>query len=182
MVRRSPFSNALSEKAFLILFNGIIAGFVSTQPAFKPGNNYRYEYLTRVATGIPETSSQYTGMQITGIMNVQVISPNTLVLSGESHKAVEWNSELKGDWRDGEIQNETPLEIKEEFAKYLDSPMEITMERGVVKSIKVDESLPTWAINIKKVSGTFRFQIRNDIRVTGSVGSSLPPFYGHNWS
>ena len=56
------------------------------------------------------------------------------------------NDELQdGGWRDtSHLSSNTPLDLDAQLLKYLESPVEMEMSKGVIKSIKVAGDLPTW--------------------------------------
>jgi len=131
------------------------AGYVSTQYAFEAGKSYKYKAQGRIMTGISEINRQYAGLEVKYEIVATAIGPNTVLLDPQNFQAVEVNSELaNGGWRDGELQNETPVEIQSELRDYLESPIELTMKQGIVDSIKVEGHLPTWAVNIKKAQAS----------------------------
>jgi len=65
-------------------------------------------------------------------------------------KFFEVNDVIKGGWRDGEFRNPTPVELTEEIRQWLESPMDVVFNKGVVESIRVQADLPNWVINMKK--------------------------------
>jgi hypothetical protein len=134
--------------AFLLMLS--FAGYVSTQYAWQTGKQYTYQVRARLMTGISEINTQYAGMEVEYKIVLTAVGPNTIVLKPQGFKAIEVNAELEGGWRDGEMKEESPVDIKGELREYLESPIEATLRQGVVDSIKVEASLPTWAVNIKK--------------------------------
>lgn len=81
---------------------------------------------------------------------ITVVRDNTINLKPMHIKLVEVNDKINGGWKDGELREEHPVELTEEFRQYLESPVEFTLERGVVTSLKVENNLPLWAVNMKK--------------------------------
>jgi hypothetical protein len=69
-------------------------------------------------------------------------------------KAVDLNEEIEGGWRDGELRGEREAQIPHQLREYIESPIEITLKKGVVDSIQVQGDLPTWAINMKKAQAS----------------------------
>lgn len=130
------------------------AGYVSTQFAWQTGKQYTYQVRGRLMTGISEINTQYAGLELDYKVVLTVVGPNTVVLKPQGFKAVEVNAELDGGWRDGELNNESPVDIKGELREYLESPIELTLRQGVIDSIKVESHLPTWAVNIKKAQAS----------------------------
>lgn len=136
-------------RAAAFLLTLCLAGYVSTDYAWKVGYTYTYDVRGRVLTGLSQ-HTQYSGLQVEYQMELTVVGPDTIHLKPQNFRAVEVNSELDGGWRDGILQNENPVAIKGQLQKYLESPIEMRMKQGVVDSIKVDGRLPTWAVNMKK--------------------------------
>jgi hypothetical protein len=137
-------------KAALCLFTLCLAGYASSsQYAWQTGKEYSYDVQARVFSGV-DIATQYAGLQIQYNVKVTATGPNTLHFNPNNFRAVELNSQLNGGWRDAELQNETPAEIKRELLKYLESNIVVTMEKGTVQSIQVEDNLPTWAVNMKK--------------------------------
>jgi hypothetical protein len=134
--------------AFLLMLS--FAGYVSTQFAWQTGKQYTYQVRGRLMTGISEINTQYAGLEVEYKMVLTAVGPNTIVLKPQGFKAVEVNAEIEGGWREGELKDQSPIDIKGELREYLESPIEATVRQGVVDSIKVEAHLPTWAVNIKK--------------------------------
>jgi hypothetical protein len=138
--------------AFLLMLS--FAGYVSTQFAWQNGKEYTYQVRGRLMTGITEINTQYAGLEVEYQIVLTAVGPQTVLLKPQGFKAVEVNAELKGGWRDGQLKEQSPLEIKGELRAFLESPIEMTMRQGVVESIKVEANLPTWAVNMKKAQAS----------------------------
>jgi len=134
--------------ACLLLFS--LAGLVSTQYSFQPGRRYVYGVTSRLMTGISEINTQYAGLELHYRIALQVVNPTTIVIKPEHISAYEVNAEQPDGWRETVLENKTPVEMQPEMMAYLESPMELTMKDGYVEAIKVEENLPTWAVNLKK--------------------------------
>ena len=104
--------------------------------------------------GVAEINTQYAGLEVDYKVVLTVTGDNTVNWKATDFKLFEVNDVLKGGWRDGELVNERPVELKAEFREYLESPMDLVFNQGVIESIKVDGRLPTWAINMKKAQAS----------------------------
>lgn len=139
---------------YCLLALSFFAGWASSEFAWKTGKSYKYAVRGRLMNGVAELNTQYAGLEVDYKVILTVTGSNTVNWKATDFKVYEVNDVIKKGWRDGELVNETPVEIKPEFREYLESPMEITFEQGVVKSIKVDGRLPNWALNMKKAQAS----------------------------
>jgi len=127
-----------------------MAGVVSSEFAWKVGKSYTYAVRGRAMSGITEINTQYAGLEMSYDVILTILGENKIHLKPTHIKLVEVNDKIHGGWRDGDLRNEHSVELTEEFRKYLESPIEFTMEKGIVTSLKVESSLPIWAVNMKK--------------------------------
>jgi hypothetical protein len=132
----------------------VLAGWASSEFAWKNGKSYHYAVRGRLMNGVSEINTQYAGIEADYKVILTVTGPNTVNWKATDFKLFEVNDVIKKGWRDGELVNERPVELKPEFRQYLESPMDITFRQGVVESIKVDGRLPTWAVNMKKAQAS----------------------------
>lgn len=137
-------------KAVCLFAFCLLAGAVSTEYAWKVGKSYTYAVRGRVMSGITEINTQYAGLEMNYNVVLTITGENTINLKPMHLKLVEVNDKIHGGWRDGEFREERPVELTEEFRGYLESPIEFTLEKGIVTSLKVESNLPLWAINMKK--------------------------------
>lgn len=137
-------------KAVCLFALCLMAGVVSSEFAWKVGKSYTYAVRGRVMSGITEINTQYAGLEMNYNVILNVVGHNTIVLKPTHIKLVEVNDKIHGGWRDGEFRGEHTVELTEEFRAYLESPIEFTLEQGIVTSLKVENNLPMWAINMKK--------------------------------
>lgn len=131
----------------------LLAGLVSSEHyGWKVGNTYTYAVKGRLMAGIAEINRQYAGMEMEYNMDIVVIGPNRLNLKPSNFRVIEVNDELEdGGWRDAShLNSQTPFDLPSELRAYLESPIEVEMSKGIVKSIKVQGDLPTWAVNLKR--------------------------------
>jgi hypothetical protein len=134
-----------------------LLGFVSAQSesyAWKVGKQYIYRVDGRLMSGISKINTQYAGLQLKYKVIVTVTGPNRLNLNPVDLKAVELNEEIEGGWREGMLRGESQAEIPHELRQYLESPIEVTLRKGIVESIQVQGDLPTWAINMKRAQAS----------------------------
>jgi len=127
-----------------------MAGWASSEFAWKTGKTYTYAVRGRLMTGISEINTQYSGMEMDYKMMLTVLDRNTILLKPTEFRILEVHDKLVGGWRDADLKGERPIDMKPEFLRCLESPIELTLNRGVVETIKVEKELPVWAINIKK--------------------------------
>jgi len=127
-----------------------MAGWASSEFAWKTGKTYTYAVRGRLMTGISEINTQYSGMEMDYKMILTVLDRNTILLKPTEFRIVEVHDKLFGGWRDAELKGERPVDMKPEFLRFLESPIELTLNRGVIDTIKVEKELPVWAVNIKK--------------------------------
>jgi len=128
----------------------LLAGWASSEFAWKTGKTYTYVVRGRLMTGISEINTQYSGLEMDYKIMMTVVDGNTLVLKPSEFKVLEVHDKLNGGWRDARLENQRPVELTDDFRTYLESPVVLRMNRGLIQSIKVEHSLPVWAINIKK--------------------------------
>ncbi|XP_018374343.1 PREDICTED: vitellogenin-3-like [Trachymyrmex cornetzi] len=126
--------------AFLLIFGAAIADH---NHAWETGNEYHYLIKSRTLTGLNGLEEQYSGIYMRGKLTIQVKSSDTLqaVVSEMQHASV----------------NEILLDIsvestKLEFRKLSLSgkPFEIKLKRGVIRDMLIDQSVPTWEVNLLK--------------------------------
>jgi len=127
-----------------------MAGWASSEFAWKTGKTYTYAVRGRLMTGISEINTQYSGMEMDYKMILTVLDKNTILLKPTEFRILEVHDKLFGGWRDAELKGERVVDMKPEFLRFLESPIELTLNRGVVETIKVEKELPVWAVNIKK--------------------------------
>jgi hypothetical protein len=133
---------------FCLVAIGLIG--LASSDAFKTGKTYHYAVRGRLMNGLTEISTQYSGLEMDYRLRLTVIGENTVNFKPEEMKFYEVNDVLKGGWRDGELRNERPVELTQEIRQYLESPMDVTFNKGIVESITLQGNLPTWAVNMKK--------------------------------
>jgi hypothetical protein len=133
----------------------LLAGLVSADFAWEQGKQYRYKVRGRAMAGISEINTQYAGLQLEYTALVTATGNGVLNVKTEDLKVIETNEELEnGGWRDGQIRKGQEAQIPHELKEYLTSPMDLTLKKGVVESIRVESNLPTWAVNMKKAQAS----------------------------
>jgi hypothetical protein len=137
-------------KAIYCLLALGLVGWVSSEHGFKTGKTYHYAVRGRLMNGLTEISTQYSGLEMDYKLRLSVTQHNIVNFKPQEMKFFEVNDVLNGGWRDGELRNERPVELSQEIRQYLESPMDVTFNKGVVESITVQGNLPTWAVNMKK--------------------------------
>jgi hypothetical protein len=127
-----------------------MAGWVSSEFAWKTGKTYTYVVRGRMMTGMSEIDTQYSGIEMDYKILLTVVDKNTLVLKPTEFTIVEVHDKLHGGWRDSKLKDKHPIELKGEFLHCLESPIVLMIKDGVIDTIKVEKELPVWAVNIKK--------------------------------
>jgi len=120
----------------------LLAGWASSEFAWKTGKTYTYVVRGRMMTGLSEINTQYSGLDMDYKILLTRVDQNTVVLKPTEFKIVEVHDRIHGGWRDAELHEQNPVDLKPEFRTYLESPIVLVLNRGIVESIKVERSLP----------------------------------------
>jgi len=131
----------------------LLLGAVSSEPLFRPGKEYEYDYQGKLLSGIPVLDSQFAGLMIEGKIILQTLGTETYKLALKDVKYSKFNEKLTGsteyrNWR--HLITPEGQQIPSEFETILKTPIEFSMTNGVISEIKVSKTEPTWAINLKK--------------------------------
>lgn len=132
----------------------LLAGYVSSEFAWRVGQDYKYDVRGRLMTGIKQIANQNTGLEITYRMTIRRTGPNTILLNPSNYRTVETNEDIEGGWRDGDFSQGGQVHIQPELLKYLEAPMEAKYVRGLIVSLVIPGGMPTWAENIKRAQAS----------------------------
>ncbi|XP_014270480.1 vitellogenin [Halyomorpha halys] len=127
---------------FFILFVGI----ATAEYGWKPGTQYNYNVRGRTVTGLNQIANQFTGILMHAKLNIQAKSDSTLSLQITGAKYAEIHRNLSNGW-DTHIPDESLNYIK---LSLHNGPFELYLDDGIIKELTVDQSLPTWELNILK--------------------------------
>ncbi|XP_077269193.1 vitellogenin-3-like [Temnothorax americanus] len=112
--------------------------------AWEKGHEYQYLVQSRTLAGLDKLNEQYTGVQIKGLLTIQVKTPEILQakLSNPQYSHIH-NTLSYGPGTEISDQNleYQPLPMSEK-------PFEIRLKHGVIRNLLVDRSIPTWELNI----------------------------------
>lgn len=118
----------------------------SHQHAWETGNEYQYLVRSRTLAGLDKLKEQYTGVQLKGILIIQVKSPEMLLarLSNPQYAHIHKT-----------LMNGPESEITDQQLEYRPIPMsgkpfEVKLKHGVIRDISVNRDVPTWELNILK--------------------------------
>merc|ERR1711970_403030 len=166
----------------------LLLGAVASEPLFRPGKEYEYDYQGKLLSGIPVLDSQFAGLMIEGKIILQTLGTETYKLALKDVKYSKFNEKLTGsteyrNWR--HLITPEGQQIPSEFETILKTPIEFSMTNGVISEIKVSRTEPTWAINLKKSlislikiqTPTGEHDLTQNSIVRSSSITSLPPVW-----
>lgn len=115
------------------------------QHAWEPENEYQYLVRSRTVAGLDKLKEQYTGVQLKGILTIQVKSPESLLARFTNPQYAHIHKSMNGP----------ESEISDQQLEYRQIPMsgksfEVKLKHGVIRDLLVDQSVPTWELNILK--------------------------------
>jgi len=131
----------------------LLLGAAVSEPIFRSGKEYEYDYQGKLLSGIPELDSHFAGLVIEGKIILQTLDTETFKLALKDVKYSKFNEKLTGsseykNWR--HLITPEGQQIPSEFETILKSPIEFSMINGEISKIKVSRVEPAWAINLKK--------------------------------
>lgn len=142
---------------------------------WEPQNEYRYRFRSRTLAGLDKLKEQYTGIQLQGLLTIQVKSPERLLAKlsnpqyARIHKAL-----LHGP--ESEIPDQN-LEYRE--MPMSGKPFELKLKNGVIQDLLVDPKVPTWEVNVlKSIASQLQINIQaknpsEDVQISNTEHSSL---------
>ncbi|KAF0295390.1 Vitellogenin [Amphibalanus amphitrite] len=122
----------MKTSASLLLL--LCAAAAANNYGFKPNNQYEYRFVAKVMTGIPEISSQYSGMGLRATLLVQAPAANVLQFK------------LR-DTEMAELRNKQPVT---EVKQLLEQPFIVKLQNGKIVDLIVGGNEPENMVNIKK--------------------------------
>ena len=115
---------------------------------FKPNNQYEYRFVAKVITGIPEISSQYSGMGLRATLLVQAPAPNVIQFKLRDTEMAELrNKQVDLPWHQSFPLNWQPIV---EFKQLLEQPFKVELQKGKIVDLVVGGNEPENMVNIKK--------------------------------
>ncbi|KAL0112919.1 hypothetical protein PUN28_012281 [Cardiocondyla obscurior] len=128
----------------LLLLVGVAVA--SHDHGWETQTEYRYVVRSRTLAGLDGLKQQYTGLQLKGVLTIQVKSPDTLLAKlsdtqyARIHKTLSDGPETKIPEQMLDYQ---PLSMS-------GKPFEIKLRHGVIRDLKVDRDVPMWELNVIK--------------------------------
>merc|ERR1712142_1051625 len=107
-----------------------MGGAAASEPIFRSGKEYVYDYQGKLLSGIPELDTHFAGLMIEGKIILQTLDTETFKLALKDVKYSKFNEKLTGS---AESQNWRHLitpegqQIPSEFERVLKSPVEFSM-------------------------------------------------------
>merc|ERR1712168_280852 len=131
----------------------LLLGAVASEPLYRTGKEYEYDYQGKLLSGIPKLDAHYAGITIEGKVILQTLSTESYKLALKDVKYSKFNERLTGtteynNWR--HLITPEGQQIPSEFETVLKSPIEFNMIEGNITEIRVSQNEPNWAINLKK--------------------------------
>lgn len=114
--------------------------------AWQTGHEYQYLVRSRTLAGLDNMKEQYTGLQLKGLLTLQVRSPEKLLARFSNPQYARIHKELL-DGPETEIPDQM-LEYRE--MPMLEKPFEVRLKHGVIRDLMIDPEVPTWQLNIFK--------------------------------
>merc|ERR1712198_709792 len=74
----------------------LLLGAVASEPLFRPGKEYEYDYQGKLLSGIPVLDSQFAGLMIEGKIILQTLGTETYKLALKDVKYSKFNEKLTG--------------------------------------------------------------------------------------
>ncbi|XP_071647177.1 vitellogenin-2-like [Temnothorax longispinosus] len=128
----------------VLLLVGLAVATPDHDHAWEKGHEYQYLVQSRTLAGLDKLNEQYTGVQIKGLLTIQVKTPEILQakLSNPQYSHIH-----------NTLPNGPGTEISDQNLEYQPLPMsgkpfEIRLKHGVIRNLLVDRSIPTWELNI----------------------------------
>lgn len=125
---------------------GVAVATLEHEHAWETGTEYQYLVRSRTLTGLSNLKEQYSGLQLKGLLTIQVNSPERLLAKLTNVQYARIHKELL----------EGPeTEISDQLLEYRRMPMseklfEIKLKHGVIRDLLVYHNVPTWELNIIK--------------------------------
>ncbi|XP_011879026.1 PREDICTED: vitellogenin-3-like [Vollenhovia emeryi] len=132
----------------LLLLVGVAVATPDHKHGWQRNNKYQYRVETQTLAGVMfnELTGQYTGLDIQGILEIDVISPETLKASlldvqyAPVHEKILDFTDIR---LDKSTLNYRPLHMS-------GKQFEIKLKHGLIRDLLVDPDVPTWEVNIIK--------------------------------
>ncbi|XP_011695975.1 PREDICTED: vitellogenin-3-like [Wasmannia auropunctata] len=130
----------------LLLLVGVAVATTDHSHGWESQTEYQYLVHSRTITGLDKLKNQYSGLQLKGVLTVQVKSPESLVAKLSDPQYARIHTTLP----DG-----PETKISDQMLEYRELPMsgkpfEIKLKHGVIRNLMVDRDVPTWELNILK--------------------------------
>ncbi|XP_071568655.1 vitellogenin-2-like [Temnothorax nylanderi] len=128
----------------VLLLVGLAVATPDHDHAWEKGYEYQYLVQSRTLAGLDKLNEQYTGVQIKGLLTIQVKTPELLQakLSNPQYSHIH-NILLNGPGTEIPDQN-----LEYQPLPMSGKPFEIRLKHGVIRNMLVDRSMPTWELNI----------------------------------
>jgi hypothetical protein len=140
----------LSSALFATLALAVLASINRPQQSIglSPGKTYFYEYSSRLLTGIPQLSDQYSGFEIRSDIVLQALSDSVIAMKLLNIKVGKHNGPVGNDFPQGQVPMDH--QINAQYQKELTKPIRFVYSEGKVKAFEADQSEPEWSLNMKK--------------------------------
>jgi len=134
-----------SPAAALLL---LCAATATAQYGAKPNNQYEYRFVAKLMTGIPEISSQYSGMGLKATLLVQAPAADVLMFKLRDTMMAELrNKQVDLPWHESFPMDWQPVT---EVKQLLEQPWKVTLQKGKILELVVGGNEPENMVNIKK--------------------------------
>lgn len=151
----------------------ILAGIAQAEHdhGWKVGSEYNYIVRSRTMTTLDKLSDQYIGVLMKALLTVQVKDVNTLNAWITRGQYANIHAELSDGWG---------MSISDQNLDLIDlpitgKPFEIKVERGVIRDLIVDKSIPTWEVNfVKSVVSQLQVDTLGVNAITGKKNIQVP--------
>ncbi|CAH1388803.1 unnamed protein product [Nezara viridula] len=128
------------------LFFGLFVGIATAEYGWEPGTQYSYSVRGRTVTGLHQIANQFTGVLMQAKLTIQAKSDSTLSLQIIGAKYAEIHRNLSNGW-----DTYIPDESLDYMKLHLHSgAFELYLDDGIIKEMIVDQSIPTWELNVLK--------------------------------
>ncbi|XP_043190984.1 vitellogenin-like isoform X1 [Amphibalanus amphitrite] len=136
----------MKTSASLLLL--LCAAAAANNYGFKPNNQYEYRFVAKVMTGIPEISSQYSGMGLRATLLVQAPAANVLQFKLRDTEMAELrNKQVELSWHESVPLHWQPVT---EVKQLLEQPFIVKLQNGKIVDLIVGGNEPENMVNIKK--------------------------------